>query len=60
MPFTALLIALFAGWRLPRTESKEALNVGLKIAYKVWRFCTKVVAPLIIAAVLIIVLFYPA
>ena len=60
MPFTALLISLFAGWRLSRTESKEALNVGLQIAYKVWRFCTKVVAPLIIAAVLIIVLFYPA
>lgn len=60
MPFTALLIALLAGWRLSRDDSEDSLDVRLILGYKIWRFCTKFIAPLIIGVVLLLVLFYPS
>lgn len=60
MPFTALLVALLAGWRLSRDESEDSLDVRLKLGYKIWRICTKFVAPVAIGVVLLLVLFYPS
>jgi len=59
MPLTALLIALFAGWRISHNSAVNALNFRVHLAFLTWRFCIKLIAPLIIAAVLFLVLFYP-
>lgn len=60
MPLTALLVALFTGWSLTKTDTQEALDVRWSIAYKLWRSCIKIVAPLILVLVLVLVLLYPA
>ncbi len=60
MPITALLIALFAGWRIDQFDAKASLNIRFPFGFKIWLFCIKVVVPLIIAVVLIMVLFVPA
>ena len=60
MPLTALLIALFAGWRVSRFNAANALNLRVHIAFLIWRFCIKLIAPFIITIVLLLVLFYPA
>ena len=60
MPLTALLVALFAGWNLSKGDTQEALDVRWSIAYKLWRFCIKFIAPVILTVVLVLVLFYPA
>ena len=60
LPTTALLIALFAGWRMSKISAKEALAIRPVLAYRLWRFCIRYVAPFIIAMVLLLVLFFPA
>jgi len=60
MPLTALLIAIFAGWRVSPTNASSALNLRVQFAFLTWRFCIKLVAPFILTAVLALVLFYPA
>lgn len=60
LPFTALLIALFAGWRMSKISAREALAIRPAIAYRLWRLCIRFVAPFIIAIVLLLVLFLPA
>lgn len=60
LPITALLIAIFAGWCLPDVNAKEVLNVRPYLAYRLWRFCIRFVAPFIISLVLLIVLFFPS
>ena len=60
LPFSALLIAIFTGWKLSRTVSKQTLSIRFEWGFRIWRFCTKIITPLIIAAVLLIVLFIPA
>lgn len=60
MPLTALLIALFAGWRIGPSEAKSALDIRFAVGFKIWHFCIKAIVPLIIAAILIMVLFIPA
>jgi len=56
LPLTALLIALFAGWRMPKDTSKARPF----FSFYLWQFCTRFIAPLIIAFALALVLFYPA
>lgn len=56
MPFTALLIAIFTGWKFSQAKSKAALSVGLNFAYQIWWFCTRFVAPIVISIVLILVI----
>ncbi len=56
LPLTALLITLFAGWVLPQAVSLEKANFRPQIAYRIWRLCSRVIAPLIIGAVLLMVL----
>ena len=60
LPLTALLIALFAGWRMSKTAAREALAIRPALAYRLWQFCIRFVAPFIIAIVLLLVLFFPA
>lgn len=60
LPLTALLIALFAGWRMSKTSAKEALAIRPILAYRLWRLCIRFVAPFIITIVLLLVLFLPA
>jgi NSS family neurotransmitter:Na+ symporter len=60
LPLTALLIALFAGWKMSKNSAKEALAIRPVLAYRLWRFCIRYVAPVIITAAIILVLFIPA
>ncbi len=60
LPLTALLIALFAGWRMSKSTAKEALAIRPILAYRLWRLCIRFVAPFIISVVLLLVLFFPA
>ncbi|MBX2848519.1 MAG: sodium-dependent transporter [Acidiferrobacterales bacterium] len=55
MPTTALLIAIFTGWRFSKDKSKAALSVGIHFTYQVWWFCTRYVAPVLILLVLALV-----
>jgi NSS family neurotransmitter:Na+ symporter len=60
LPLTALLIALFAGWCMPTKDDTNGERVRPFISYRLWRFCTRYIAPFILAAVLLLVLLYPA
>lgn len=60
MPLGALLIALFAGWRIHHGETKSLLAMRVEVAYRLWRFCTRILAPIVLGAVLVMVLFFPA
>lgn len=60
LPLTALLIALFSGWRMSKTTAREALAIRPVLAYRIWRLCIRFVAPSIITIVLLLVLFFPA
>ena len=60
LPITALLIAIFAGWRISKLSSFSTLAIWPPFAYRLWRLCIRFVAPFIIAASLLIVLFFPA
>jgi len=60
LPLTALLITVFAAWILPRELSFEKSNLRPNFTYKIWAFCSRFVAPLIIFSVLMIVLAVPA
>ena len=60
MPLTALLIALFAGWRIDWAEAKAVLNIRLPMGFQIWHFCIKIVVPFIITTVLFMVLFIPS
>lgn len=60
LPITALLICLFTGWRMSKSRSVGALRMRPRFAHSIWRFCIRFVAPLIIASVLALVLFFPA
>lgn len=60
LPLTALLIAFFAGWRMPSSDLDSGAGSRPFFSFRLWRFCTRFIAPLIIAAVLLLVLFFPA
>jgi len=60
LPLTALLIALFAGWRISKKIAREVLAIRFGLAYRLWRLCIRFVAPFIIGLVLLLVLFLPA
>lgn len=59
MPLTALLITIFAGWRISRRQSRAVLSMYFNSSYRLWLLCTKIVAPLVILVVLALVLFSP-
>jgi len=53
LPLGGLLIALFAGWILLADKSREALEMREGVAFLVWRFLVRFVAP---AAVFVVFL----
>ena len=60
LPLTALLLTLFASWMIPTKTAKDALSMRPRFTYRIWRFCSRVIAPTIIAATLILVLAFPS
>ena len=58
MPFTALLVAIFAGWRFSQIKAKESLAIRMNLIYYIWLFCIRIIAPLIICISLVIVMYY--
>ncbi|MCH2191264.1 MAG: sodium-dependent transporter [Gammaproteobacteria bacterium] len=60
LPLTALLVTMFAGWVLPKRITYDKSNLRPMFTYRIWRFCSRVVAPIIIGIALFIVLAVPA
>ena len=52
-PFIALLIALFVGWKLPRTLTHEALNLPYRQLFEVWNFTIRYITPVLIFIVML-------
>jgi len=46
LPLGGFFIAVFAGWVLPRKVSEDELAMGKGLAYPLWRFLVRYVAPL--------------
>ena len=51
LPLGGMLIAVFAGWKLPAFVLREELNVEHEWFYRLWRFMLRFISPVIIAAV---------
>ena len=60
MPLTALLMAIFAAWRIDRADTKAAFNMRLNGVFSIWYYSTKVLVPTVLIIVLYAVLFLPA
>ncbi len=60
LPLTALTITVFAAWVLPSEISFDKSNLRPAFTYRIWRFCSRFIAPLIISLVLLLVLALPA
>jgi neurotransmitter:Na+ symporter, NSS family len=52
-PFVALMIALFVGWKIPRSTSYEALNLPHRQLFEVWNFAIRYITPVLIFIVLL-------
>ncbi len=52
-PFVALLIALFVGWKLPRSVTFEALNLSHRHSFEVWNFTIRYITPVLIFIVML-------
>ena len=52
LPVGGILIAFFAGWKLSAADATSMFGGHKQIAYRVWRFALRFVAPLAIALVL--------
>ena len=57
MPLTALLVAIFAAWLMNNEAVRESFAIRFQIVFRIWWFCTRFIAPLIIAGVLVLVVF---
>ncbi len=53
LPLGGILIAVFAGWVLPRSASADELAMGEGLGYLLWRFLVRWVAPIAVALVLL-------
>lgn len=53
LPLSGLLIAVFAGWVLPRSSSQQALAINNPVIYQIWLVLIRFVTP---AAVIIVFL----
>lgn len=60
MPLTALFLTILAGWRISKIQARAEIANPLGFVFALWSFCVRYVAPLMLATVLAIVLFYPA
>ena len=46
LPLGGLLIAIFAGWRMSRANTREELGLNDGVMYAAWRFLVRYIAPL--------------
>lgn len=53
MPLGGLMVALMAGWALPRAVARETLGLKDGPAFKVWRFAVRYVVPAVIVVVMV-------
>lgn len=51
LPLGGLLIAIFAVWIMSREASMEELDMGDRIAYKLWRFLVRYITPVAVIVV---------
>ena len=52
-PLVALFIALFVGWKMPRSDSFEALALPNRKLYEVWNFVIRYITPVLVFVVLL-------
>ena len=53
LPLTALLIAVFAGWVISAKLLREEMGIKNDVAFQMWRFLTRYVAPIGVGCVLV-------
>lgn len=53
LPLGGILIAVFAGWVLPRRVTQDELGMGDGAGYRIWRFLVRYVSPVAVALVLL-------
>jgi len=53
LPLGGILIAIFAGWVLPRQATKDELKMGDGLGFRLWRFLVRYVSPVAVALVLL-------
>lgn len=53
LPLGGILIAVFAGWVLPRRLTQAELGMSEGKGYRIWRFLVRYVSPLAVALVLL-------
>jgi neurotransmitter:Na+ symporter, NSS family len=53
LPTGALGFAIFAGWIIPDKIAKQELNINSCLAFKLWQFLTKYIAPIGIIVIFI-------
>jgi NSS family neurotransmitter:Na+ symporter len=53
LPVTALLIALFAGWAMAASSTREELEMGDSAGYRAWRFVIRYISPVCILIIFI-------
>ena len=53
LPLGGILIAIFAGWVLPKRASLDELGMGDGAGYRLWRFLVRYVSPVAVALVLL-------
>jgi len=51
LPLGGLAVAVFAGWAMRRSSSRDELAMGSRAAYEVWRFVIRYIAPAGVLAV---------
>ena len=51
LPVNGLLIALFAGWIISKSESANHLGVG-RLFYRYWHVALRIIAPIAVLAIL--------
>lgn len=51
LPLGGLLIAIFAVWIMSREASMEELDMGDRVAYKLWRFLLRYITPIAVMIV---------
>ncbi len=53
MPFTGLLVAIFAGWIVSGRAAAEELQLGIHLQFRVWRFLVRFIVPVTIVVILV-------
>lgn len=60
LPITALLVTMFVGWVLPKEVTYDKTNLRPLFTYRIWRFCNRIIIPILLIIALLIVFAYPA